>query len=63
MYVDMPPTHCSKCDSTDSETFITRREKGIRCRKCGHEKIMDIFGREYSRNAETAFTASPRTDF
>jgi len=30
---------CSKCESKLIEEFIFRNTFGIRCRKCGHEKL------------------------
>jgi DNA-directed RNA polymerase subunit RPC12/RpoP len=29
---------CSKCGSTDYESFSDRQYQGMRCKACGHEK-------------------------
>ena len=49
MFIEQKPTHCSKCDSTKSETFFRQMGNGglsgIRCMDCGHEKFEPILPR------------------
>lgn len=63
MYVDLPPTHCSQCGSENNEIFSTREFKGIRCRKCGHEKITDLLPPVTAENVKEAYMASERREF
>ena len=37
MEIRLPPKQCSKCGSTNSETFQRIGSRGIRCLDCGHE--------------------------
>ena len=62
MYVEIAQT-CSKCNSTDSENFSTRNITGIRCRKCGHEKINSVFTESIAGSIKGVFTASERNEF
>jgi len=38
MFINMP-MKCSKCGSSNYETFSNMRASGIRCLDCGHEKV------------------------
>jgi DNA-directed RNA polymerase subunit RPC12/RpoP len=39
MYIEVKQDiRCSKCDSTNFETFADSQYQGLRCKDCGHEK-------------------------
>lgn len=64
MYVDLAPTHCSKCNSTNSENFSNANFDGIRCKGCGHEKILNMRHRQKDELLEpSAYTATERREF
>jgi len=64
MYVTLPPTHCSKCGSTDSENFSNANFDGIRCNKCGHQKILNMrHNYRDELNEPKCYTAPERREF
>ena len=39
MFYNLSGPKCSQCQSTDREQFQQAGKDGIRCLKCGHEKV------------------------
>jgi len=64
MHVELPATHCSKCNSTNSENFSNDNFDGIRCKKCGHEKVLNMRRRQRDELlGPAAYMATERREF